>query len=155
MKGLLPIFSLLAIGLSAYAQKVKEVANAEVPQAVKDAFHTESTSEAPKKWTMRTLANGQIRYIAWYTDAMFNARLAISAQGKKINRVYVGVENGSFNEICDQAALKKYPSYSIKSHESIFVFAKEKTLYRNILGQTNQKRVVFLCDGNGKPITGD
>jgi ABC-type transporter MlaC component len=134
-----------------FAQKVKEVKNEAVPKAVKDAFHTESMSDAPKKWEERTLKNGEVRYAAFYVDANFNARLVIKASGEKISRTFTGMENGPFNEACDAAALKQYPGYTIKKYEMVFIFAKEKNFFRDIL-EKDGKRAVFWCDGEGKPL---
>ena len=152
MKTLCLSFMLLTVStLHTFAQQSKEVKNEAVPKAVQDAFHTESMSETPKKWEVRTLKNGEVRYVASYTDANFNARLVIKSNGDKLTRTYTGMDNGSFNNACDEAALKQYPGYAIKSHEMVFYFAGNKRVYRNIL-EKDGKRAVTLCDESGKPL---
>ncbi|NJO03370.1 MAG: serine hydrolase [Bacteroidia bacterium] len=142
---------LLLIASQGLAQRKKEISHQEVPQEIIDVFHAESMSNVPDKWEERMLKTGRKQYTAYYRVANFDARLVINENGEKLRRIYTGQSNGAFNEACDEAALKQFPGYEIKTREMIFIFRQEKFIYRNILIKDNQQ-VAFFCDQNGSPL---
>lgn len=138
-------FIIALMNTTAFAQNSKVINSEEVPQAVREAYETESAS-TPKKWEMRTTKNGQVHYFAFFTDANFNVRLVMAQNGTKIRRVMAGQGGGAFNQDCQEKASKQSAGAKIVAQEQVFVFASEKIFYRHIFEKDGKRKIVLTDD---------